>query len=128
MSRSLGTAPESGFQAQVLEIATLYGWLSFHDYDSRRSTPGFPDLVLVRAPELIFAELKTERGRVSDDQARWVGALSELTRELETVLAAATAAGANSSLAVDTYVWRPSDFDDILARLSRGRARRRQAA
>lgn len=119
---------EAAFQAQVIEIATLYGWLSFHDYDSRRSTPGFPDLVLVRAPEIIFAELKSQRGRVRPEQGKWLAHLTAVGVEVENVLAAATAAGAHSSLAVDTHVWRPDDFDDIIARLSRGRARMRSAA
>lgn len=119
---------EAQFQDQVLHIAELYGWLAYHTHDSRRSQPGFPDLVLLRAPELVFAELKVEKGRLRPEQERWVAHLTALSVEVESVLAASTAAGANSSLAIDTYVWRPADFDDIVARLSRGRARRQVAA
>ena len=39
---------EKKFQAAVLQIANMYGWLAYHTHDSRRSAPGFPDLVLVR--------------------------------------------------------------------------------
>ncbi len=41
---------EKPFQAQVVELARLSGWLTYHTHDSRRSQSGFPDLVLVRAP------------------------------------------------------------------------------
>jgi hypothetical protein len=119
---------EDALQEQVLHIAELYGWLAYHTHDSRRSQPGFPDLVLIRSPELIFAELKSERGRVRPDQAKWLAHLTGLTVEVENVLAHLTAVGGNSSLAIDSYVWRPSDFDDIVARLSRSRARRKAAA
>ena len=35
---------EKGFQAAVVELARLRGWLVYHTYDSRRSAKGFPDL------------------------------------------------------------------------------------
>ena len=37
---------EADFQADVIAAAEGRGWLWFHCYDSRRSPPGFPDLVL----------------------------------------------------------------------------------
>jgi hypothetical protein len=99
---------EAAFQQQVLNLAGFYGWRGYHTHDSRRSQPGFPDLVLVRGPELIFAELKAARGRVRPDQQEWIAALS------------AVAAIAHH---VDVYVWRPADFDEVHARLARGRTR-----
>lgn len=95
---------EAAFQAQVEQLGAFYGWRVYHTHDSRRSNPGFPDPVLVRDDELIFAELKTEKGRVRPEQAAWIAALHAVP-------------------AVDTYLWRPSDFDEINARLSRGRNR-----
>jgi hypothetical protein len=56
---------EAEFQAQVVSLAELRGWRIFHDHDSRRNTAGLPDLILVRRGRLIFAELKSERGRIS---------------------------------------------------------------
>lgn len=102
-------ASEAAFQQQVLNLATLYDWASYHTHDSRRSQPGFPDLVLVRDGDLIFAELKTETGRVRPDQARWLAMLENVQ-------------------GVDVYLWRPSDFDAINARLSRGRHQLERAA
>ena len=92
---------EREWQAQVVDAARLMGWRVYHTHDSRRSEPGWPDLALVR-DRLVMAELKTDTGRVSNDQQKWLALL--------------TAAG------VETYLWRPSDFDEVLAVLKRRRA------
>lgn len=81
---------EAAFQAQVMQLARVLGWKAYHTHDSRRSDPGFPDLVLVHPQHgVLFRELKTERGRVSDAQRTWLAALA--------------ASGA------DAAVWRPHD-------------------
>lgn len=84
---------ERGFLAAVREAAAWAGWLIYHTHDSRRSPAGFPDLVLVRGTRVVFAELKTEQGRVTPAQRRWLDAL------------AATSA--------EAYLWRPSDWSTI---------------
>ena len=84
---------EEMLQAQVLTYATLRGWLSYHTHDSRRSSPGFPDLVLVRGKRLVFAELKTEKGVLSTAQKEWGQKLFETGSEY--------------------YVWKPSNWEDI---------------
>jgi hypothetical protein len=66
---------EAELQAVVIEAAERGGWLVFHDNDSRRNRPGFPDLVLVRPPEVIFCELKTMRGKTTPEQREWIEAL-----------------------------------------------------
>jgi hypothetical protein len=90
---------EAEWQRQVLELAGYYGWRSYHTYDSRRSTPGFPDLVLVRPPELLFVELKTDKGRLSAAQRDWLADLVD--------------AGA------EVYIWTPRGFDAVHDRLKR---------
>lgn len=47
--------------------------LIYHDYDSRRSTPGFPDLNAVHPDrlEVWYIETKTEKGRLTPDQKLW---------------------------------------------------------
>jgi hypothetical protein len=92
---------EAQFQEQVLHIAELYGWLPYH---------------------------KAPNGKVRPEQRQWIAHLLDVSVEVENVLAQNAAAGGNSSLAVEVYLWHPDDFDDIVARLSRGRARRRAAA
>lgn len=62
---------------------------------------GFPDLVLVhRAKErVIFAELKSQRGKLAPEQVEWREAL--------------LAAG------VEYYCWRPADIAEIEYQLKR---------
>jgi hypothetical protein len=70
---------EAQFQAAVVELARMRHWLVMHIHDSRRSLgAGFPDLCLVnqRTGELLFAELKTHAGRVSQAQQKWIDALA----------------------------------------------------
>lgn len=101
-SAKTGELLESAFQKQVEGLAKVYGWLRYHTHDSRRSHAGFPDLVLLRGPELIFAELKTDRGRIRPEQQDWIDALQLVP-------------------GVDVYLWRPKDWDALHARLARGR-------
>ena len=96
---------EKDFLEQVRELARYEGWLSYHTYRSTRSEPGFPDLVLVRPPRLIFAELKTEKGRVTPAQWLWLDVLGR-------------------SNEVEAYLWRPSDWDRIVKTLKRERGER----
>jgi len=81
----------------VVAMAKALGWLCYHTYDARRCEPGFPDLVMLRPPRLVFAELKTARGRVKAAQQTWLDALR--------------AAGA------EAYLWRPGDADEVEAAL-----------
>lgn len=90
---------EKDWQAQVLELAGYYRWGWYHTYDSRRSAPGWPDLVLVRPPEIIYVELKTNRGRLSRAQRAWLAVLEDCGQEI--------------------HVWRPRDFEAVHGRLKR---------
>jgi VRR-NUC domain len=83
---------EKDWQATIIDLARLYGWLVFHPYDSRRSPPGFPDLCMVRE-RVVFAELKTQRGRLTLQQADWLDRLRH--------------AGA------ETHVWLPEDYSEV---------------
>ena len=62
---------EKDFQGRVVQFAKLLGWLCYHTYDSRRSEPGFPDLVLVKGKRILYRELKSESGKLSDYQKWW---------------------------------------------------------
>lgn len=109
---------EAAFQQQVIQLAGFYSWRVYHTHDSRRSQKGFPDLVLVRGAELIFAELKTDKGRVRPEQQEWIQALQAVSEELVLDLEQLDHVSAAS---VDVYLWRPRDFDELHARLARGR-------
>ena len=80
---------EKQLQDHILALAKSLGWLVYHTHDSRRSEPGFPDLVLVRG-RTMFRELKTMSGLLSRPQQVWVDRLA--------------------SSGVDAGVWRPIDL------------------
>lgn len=124
-----GALPEAAFQLQVEQLAAFYGWLAYHTHDSRRSAAGFPDLVLVRAPELIVAELKSAAGTTSPAQEAWLEQL-RLVASATTKAADALAREADRVLeqpeaiplpALEVYVWRPHQLEEIHQRLARGR-------
>lgn len=87
---------EREFMALILSAAGLLGWMTYHTFDSRRSVAGFPDLTLVHPAtgRLLFAELKTERGRLTGEQQRWIAALYRCGKTV--------------------YVWRPSMWEEIV--------------
>ena len=68
---------EAELQAAIIDAARMGGWLVFHPTDMRRNNPGFPDLVLVRAPDVLFLELKSDTGRVRPEQRVWLEELGE---------------------------------------------------
>lgn len=69
---------ERTFQAQVVQAATALGWLCYHTHDSRRSVPGFPDLILVRGYRMVCLELKVGRRKPTPEQLVWLAALKEV--------------------------------------------------
>lgn len=83
---------ESDLQAAVVDLATVYGWLHYHTHDSRRSNPGFPDLVLWHPVKrrTLFVELKSSRGVIRHDQ----------TKVMETLRQAGNV----------VHLWRPADW------------------
>lgn len=93
---------EREFQTDVLRLAAMFDWRVFHTFDSRRSAPGFPDLVLIRPPRVIFAELKAPGGRVRPEQALWLHDLDQCP-------------------GVESYLWRPEDLQFVAATLGADR-------
>lgn len=59
---------ERQFQRQVVNLAKLLGWRCYWTWNSLHSPKGWPDLVLIRRPRIVFLELKGERTTVTDDQ------------------------------------------------------------
>ena len=62
---------EAQLLEQVTELAKWLGLLVYHTRDSRRSQPGFPDLILAGRRGVIFAELKSATGQLSSHQHAW---------------------------------------------------------
>lgn len=109
MTRDPFKISEKALQSAVIELAHWYGWKVHHTRNTqlpsgRWATPisgdnGFPDLVLVRAGELIFVELKSAIGRTSQAQDEWLNLLQTAGQEV--------------------HIWRPRDITTIKERLSR---------
>lgn len=96
---------ETEFLNLVVEYATLCGWLVHHDRPAMnrhgdyrtalQGHAGFPDLVLARNGDVVFAELKSKGGKVTGLQGLWLKNL----------------AGDNC------YLWWPDDWPAIEKRL-----------
>ena len=93
---------EKDLQRGVIEMAHLYGWMVAHFRPAMNERgqwrtavagdgAGFPDLVLVGEPGVLFVELKSAKGRLSDAQKGWIAALEPH---------------------VDVMVWRPAEWQD----------------
>lgn len=99
MSEYRSRMSEGQLTETVIQLAKFHGWQVTHFRPAWTEqgwrTPlsghkGFPDLVLARNGVVLIVELKTERGRVTQEQNRW-----------------ATAIGAEYRL------WRPSNLEEI---------------
>jgi hypothetical protein len=124
--RSAASMTEKQFQDKVVAYAILNGWLVHHVKPGMtgrgqwltnvQGHTGFPDLVLAHPgrwdnnpprgpvrPQVIFAELKAENGRLSDNQKKWYVTLGEIKLW-------------NHDLLVE--LWRPSDWPRVEALLS----------
>jgi len=98
---------EAQWQAQVVQLAHTFGWLVQHTRPAKVGdkwmTPitgdvGFPDLVLAHPQRgVLFAELKTARGRLSAAQKDWAQVL-----------------GAGGG---ECHLWRPDDLLAVMKRL-----------
>ena len=68
---------EQQLQEQIITLAEGLGFKTYHPYDSRRSNPGWPDLVLAhpRSGALIFRELKKEDNYPTPEQREWIETL-----------------------------------------------------
>ena len=108
---------ERDFQRSVMELAELSGWETLHCRTSMQQgryltattgtmAKGWPDLVLVHPKKrrLIFAELKSAKGRLSPDQENVLG----------TLLMVRSRPGSN----VEVHIWRPKDWPEIEATLT----------
>lgn len=83
---------EAQFMATVKETAEQLGWLCWH-FPNAIINPCVPDLFLFRDGVLLLAELKTERGKLSERQ---VAMLLDLDAH-----------------GIEVQVWRPSSWERI---------------
>lgn len=88
----LGAMTERELSQALVNAARTMGWKVYRTWNSINSPKGFPDLTMVRNSRLIFAELKTDSGKVTPDQEEWAGALVASGR-------------------CEYYLWRPADLE-----------------
>lgn len=101
---------EREFRQMVMSACKLLHWSYYFTWNSKNSVGGFPDLVLIKikseqgarnetdvSGELIFVELKTDIGKLTPKQVEWLSLLK--------------------ACGCETYLWRPSMWDEIIARL-----------
>jgi hypothetical protein len=73
LRRYYASLPEHAWQDEVEHLLREGGWAYIHLRDSRRQrATGWPDLFAVKGDKAIAIELKTERGRIKPEQARWL--------------------------------------------------------
>lgn len=112
--RAVTPLSEDDFLAQILDLAALCNWETFHVRPARTAhgwrtatqgtmAKGWPDLVLLRTRDLrlLFVELKRDGGKTTPDQNRVLDALVEVTCEPDQLV----------------RVWRPKDWAAIEATL-----------
>ena len=87
---------EKELQKNIRDLAKVMGWDFVYSIpDSRMATArGMPDLLMLKEKRLLFAELKTQSGKLRLEQ-RQVLYLLEIVE------------------GVEVHVWRPSDWLDV---------------
>lgn len=102
---------EDDLLGAVLSLCKLYGWRTLHLRAARTEKGyrtalqgdgvGWPDIFAVKDDRIVCAELKSDKGVLTDAQREWLFALSLATHS-------------------HTYCWTPKDWDDgtILSILS----------
>ncbi len=73
------------------------GWRTAVSCDGK----GYPDYNALKPPRCLFVEIKSENGKVSPEQAQWLNSFAGIE-------------------VVETYLWFPSDREEIEAILSLG--------
>jgi len=105
---------EKDFQKRVVEMAVALGWRRMHIGESTKRVrrggkfilvpdpdcQGWPDLTLAheRKKRLMFRELKTDTGKLTDSQREWLRVLH--------------------ACEADVDVWRPRDWEAIVKELN----------
>jgi len=100
----LRTISEKGYAQQIYDLARYFRWRCYRTHDSRHSPAGYPDLSLLHGQRHVYAEIKTEKGKLTPEQRGWLVALYEAGHEV--------------------YVFRPSSWSlvvDVLSGAYQGR-------
>jgi len=101
---------ENELQNNILDLAKIFHWRRAHFRPAMTKhgwrTPvqadgkGFPDLVLLKPPRLILAEVKRQDTKPNEHQLEWLHDFAEVP-------------------GVEVYTWKPLDWDEIVATLAK---------
>lgn len=76
---------EAEFQWALVRLLRAYGWRVSHNQPAKAGkryittgSPGWPDLVALRPPDLVFLECKVVGGAVRPDQRLWINGLADV--------------------------------------------------
>ena len=86
---------EAEFREMAIDAAKKLGWRCYFTWASIHSPKGFPDLVLCKPPRLIFAELKSQKGRITPAQQGWLDDLRACPH-------------------AEVHLWQPSRWPEII--------------
>jgi len=108
----------------VEDLLTIFHWTWMHQRPAKTDkgwrtaltgTQGFPDYVAVRKGRLIFIELKSDTGKLSVWQETWLGELRECMKFGAIVNSKGRVKIHEKMIpSFEVYVWRPSDYDQII--------------
>lgn len=97
-TRTISRIPvtERDLREQVRDLCKLFGWKLYFSWTSIHSPRGFPDLVLANPEQkrVIYAELKSEKGKLTEYQREWLETLEACGQEV--------------------YLLRPADIDNFV--------------
>lgn len=95
---------ERDFARQVETMLDYYGWIWKHDETAQRpgggfatafrGLKGFPDYIAVRGTRIVVAEIKSDKGKATKEQLRWLAAFEETGK-------------------AEAYLWKPADLSTI---------------
>lgn len=97
MQRQISTirVTERDLREQVRDLCKIYHWRFLFTWTSIHSPKGMLDLLLINKEQerVIFAELKSERGKMTPEQQETFDELDACGQEV--------------------YLWRPADIENI---------------
>lgn len=77
MQHGMPPATEGDILKQVRQYLRLKGWLVYRMQQGLGAHRGFPDLVAVKAGQVLFIEVKTRTGRLSQYQEQFRDEITE---------------------------------------------------
>jgi hypothetical protein len=98
---SIKPETEKSFMMLVVNAAHLFNWIVYHTFDPRKSEAGYPDLCMIRDGRIIYAELKTEKGKLTPPQEYWIERISQVAGKCYPN--------------IRVFVWRPSQWEEIVS-------------